>query len=119
MSENFKRAKLEDIANKLKDFDNFVVCGHINPDGDSIGSCNCLKFALEKQNKHVDINTTDKKNYCFIQMDVQPNHRLENDCFKSKENAAFTICIDHHQAEEPNCNLVYVDSKAASNSLNV
>lgn len=50
-------------------------------------------------------------------MDVQPEYRLPKEALKIKKNSDFSICFDHHQKEEPNCNLVYVDSSAAANAL--
>ncbi|MCQ2383092.1 MAG: hypothetical protein MJ060_04705, partial [Clostridia bacterium] len=57
--------------------------------------------------------------FCFIQLDVQPQYRIVDEDLAIKQKADFTICIDHHPKEEPNCNLVYVDKSAAANALNV
>lgn len=120
MSNNeFKIATLLEVAKALPKFDNFYLTGHINPDGDSKGSVDCLKLALLKMGKKVQTEKCTFDKYCFIQVDVQPEYRLPQNVDTIKEKAEFTICIDHHQAEEPNCNLVFVDSKAAANALNV
>lgn len=102
-----------EIADAIKKYDTFYICGHINPDGDSIGSVNCLKLALEQIGKTV----SEDDPQCFIQVDVQPKHRIPKDSLVIKDKSEFSICFDHHQADVCDCNLVYVDSCASANAL--
>lgn len=116
-SADFKTASLNEIKDVLLKFDNFFLTGHNNPDGDSIGSVNCLRFALEKLGKNVQTDMCTFDNYCFVQMDVQANYRIPKSVVYIKEKANFTVCIDHHQKEDLTCNLSYIDSGSAANAL--
>ena len=40
---------LSEIAERLKALDDFVICGHVNPDGDCLGAQLGLYHALKKQ----------------------------------------------------------------------
>lgn len=115
MNKEYKTASLKEIINAFERFDTFYISGHKNPDGDSVGSCDCLKLALESIGKKVQCNNAQ----CFIQVDVQPEYRLPKESLEIKNNAEFSICIDHHQEEELCCNLTYVDSSASANALNI
>lgn len=50
-------------------------------------------------------------------MDVQADYRLDANSLSAKQNAKFKICFDHHQVEQSNCDLAYVDPSAAANAL--
>ena len=45
----------QEIFDAIKKYKSFYITGHINPDGDSIGSANCLKLALEQFGKNVTL----------------------------------------------------------------
>ena len=145
-----------EIFAEIKKHDSFYLSGHVNPDGDSKGSCECLKLALEslgsevyttcgfggmgtevqptctftdKAKVQVDYTsvpippkpqvecTSDPKVDCFIQLDVQPEYRLPKESLEVKKSAKVSICFDHHQPEDANCTLAYVDSEAAACAL--
>lgn len=103
----------DEILAAIKKSDTFYITGHINPDGDSVGSCECLKLALEKIGKIIVDNDAD----CFVQLDVQPEYRIPKDALEIKSKAKTSICFDHHQPEDKNCDFVYVDSSASANAL--
>ncbi|MBE5809263.1 MAG: bifunctional oligoribonuclease/PAP phosphatase NrnA [Clostridiales bacterium] len=42
---------MRELADWLKAHDDYVVIGHVNPDGDAIGSCMAMKLALESIGK--------------------------------------------------------------------
>ena len=44
---------LENLASEILTHDSFVICGHVNPDGDCLGSMLCLSRALEACGKRV------------------------------------------------------------------
>lgn len=46
-----KNCTLEEIAALLLAQDKFVLCPHVSPDGDALGSTLALKMALEKAGK--------------------------------------------------------------------
>ena len=105
----------EEIFDEIKKYDTFYLSGHKNPDGDSIGSCKCLQLALEQLGKKVQFMPGN--NYIFFQLDVQPDYRLPDEALEAKQKAKVKICFDHHQPDEANCDLVYVDPSAAANAL--
>ena len=122
----------DEIFAEIKKHDSFYLSGHINPDGDSKGSCECLKLALESLGSEVYTTcgftdsakpqvecTSDPKVDCFIQLDVQPEYRLPKESLEVKKLAKASICFEHHQPEDANCTLAYVDSSAAANALNI
>lgn len=127
MSNDVNIAVFQKMADAVARYNTFFLTGHVNPDGDSKGSCNCLKLALEKLGKTVVMQGADADalaqlkscKFCYVQLDVQPEYRLPDDGQEIKSQADFSFCIDHHQPDAPNCDLVYVDPTAASNSLNV
>ena len=45
------QATISELAAWLRARDDFAVIGHVNPDGDAIGSCMALKLALEAMGK--------------------------------------------------------------------
>lgn len=72
---NFQTSSFDDIAIVLDKWDNFIISGHINPDGDSVGSTLGLACMLEKLKKKVICLYDDpffkKANYDFL-----PNYVL-------------------------------------------
>ena len=127
----------EEIFDEIKKYDSFYLSGHKNPDGDSIGSCKCIQLALESLGSEVvmgsgvpvpgilnkvpasgtpdPMSTSDPK--VFIQLDVQADYRIPDEALVAKQKAKVKICFDHHQPNEANCDLVYVDPSAAANAL--
>ena len=105
----------EEIFVEIKKHDSFYLSGHINPDGDSKGSCECLALALEQLGKNMKI--LPGNNFTFIQLDVQPEYRLPKDVLKIKRDAKTSICFDHHQVEDANCDFSYVDPEASACAL--
>lgn len=118
----------DEILAAIKKSDTFYITGHINPDGDSVGSCECLKLTLEQLGKDVTcpqkeenpsnfLSSEPGTEFCFIQVDVQPEYRIPKHALEIKEKAKTSICFDHHQPEDKNCDFVYVDSSASANAL--
>ena len=54
-----KNCTLEEIAALLLGHDKFVLCPHVSPDGDALGSTLALKLALEKAGKKVTLLVDD------------------------------------------------------------
>lgn len=54
-----KNCTLEEIAALLLAQDKFVLCPHVSPDGDALGSTLALKMALEKAGKKVTVMVDD------------------------------------------------------------
>lgn len=54
-----KKCTLEEIAGLLLEQNAFVLCPHVSPDGDALGSTLALKMALEKAGKKVTVMVDD------------------------------------------------------------
>lgn len=114
-----------EIFAEIKKHNSFYLSGHINPDGDSKGSSECLKLALESMGSEAMVagvlakgpasNASDPE--VFIQLDVQPDYRLPQESLDIKKGAKTTICFDHHMYEGSGCDFEYVDSEAAACAL--
>ena len=53
------------LLNLIKQSNSFIIAGHINPEGDSIGSCLALALGLKKMGK---------KNICVVSKDPVPEN---------------------------------------------
>lgn len=111
--------RLDDV---IKDMKTVAISGHIRPDGDCIGSCIGLYNYIKENYQSVDVdvylqpfsekfkflkysdlvkheNTTDKKYDLFIMLDSSSADRM-GEFLPIFENAAKTLCIDHHISNE-------------------
>ncbi len=113
-------SEIERITQKLKDSKKIVIAGHLNPDGDSIGSCFALAYALKCLGKEpmVFLEEYSPKFNCipgkeflfkgelkeaccdvFVSVDCATPERMGKP-IKLFKHAPFRICIDHHIAEK-------------------
>ncbi len=122
---------------KIEAAQEIVVCGHINPDGDCIGSTLALTLALAAAGKNVvpliaDANFPTAFEFLegysqvisaadyegtpdlFIAVDVPKADRTAEAVF---ERAADSLMIDHHQRQADWAGLAFIDSDAASASM--
>lgn len=130
-------ATLARIAGELASRDNFVICGHVSPDGDCIGSELALGAALRALGKNVVclINGTDPveaglaflpgsqqivhvcdfEGPCdtFVAVDVPTIERL-GEAAALHDAAALRITIDHHAVDTCMAELSYTDPDAAA-----
>ncbi|MBE6464183.1 MAG: bifunctional oligoribonuclease/PAP phosphatase NrnA [Eggerthellaceae bacterium] len=131
---------LQAIAQVLSSRDGFVICGHVNPDGDCVGSQLALANALRALGKTAtcvfaqDIphestlaclpgfdGIIPSSEYAgsvdtFIAVDVSDAKRM-GDAAKLFESASFRIIIDHHEVDTCISELNYVEPDAASTSM--
>ncbi len=131
---------LKGIAEQFTRLDNFVICGHVSPDGDCIGSQLALFHALKALGKKVDCilarkDTVDEQlsflpgvelmipaaDYSqdartFVACDVPTPDRL-GDGRELQAASEFTFTIDHHACEKSMSQFNYVDPEAASTSI--
>ena len=132
---------LEQIAEVIRAHDDFVLCGHVSPDGDCLGSQLALWHTLRAMGKRATcVLVRDEvvgpalsfmpgmsemipaKNFdgtceVFIGLDVPSRQRIGEDACKILDSAADSITIDHHAFDTPMCNHVYVDPDIASASI--
>lgn len=131
---------LSDLAAVLRDKDDFVICGHVNPDGDCVGSQLALWLALKQLGKRatcllikkdslekgllflpgvsemVSVDDFSGTPGVFIACDVPNDERLGG-AARIKDECTLTITIDHHLAQERVSALTYSDTSVASTTL--
>ena len=132
---------LADLARELQKHDDFVICGHVSPDGDCVGSQLALMHALRQLGKRCvcvfadnDGAIDDGLHYLpgacelmppasctgpvgvFVGVDVPTVKRI-GDAAALHGRAQLRVTVDHHAVDEPMADLVYVDSGAASTSM--
>ncbi|MDZ7672293.1 MAG: bifunctional oligoribonuclease/PAP phosphatase NrnA [Halanaerobiales bacterium] len=130
---------LENISEYIKENNDYLIIGHIDPDGDAIGSIMAFKFLLDRLGKnsllllHSDIikeydilfNYLDKDEYYIpgnsidfdklsnyknaVVLDTATAERLGN--YKKILNTHYIINIDHHHDNTKYGNLNYINSK--------
>jgi len=132
---------LEQIAEVIRAHDDFVLCGHVSPDGDCLGSQLVLWHTLRAMGKRatcvlvrdeavgpalsfmpgmnemIPAKSFDGTCEVFIGLDVPSRQRIGEDACKILDSAADSITIDHHAFDTPMCNHVYVDPDSASASI--
>lgn len=132
---------LEAIAAELKERDNFVICGHVGPDGDCLGSQLTLLHALRALGKTASVvlvkdepispdflflpgsdefvpaecfnGTCDT----FVAVDVPTPERIGEAADALRQSAQFRVTIDHHAVDSCMAELNYVDPDSASASM--
>lgn len=133
---------LEEIARQLLAHDNYVIGGHVSPDGDCLGSQLALAWALRACGKQVacvrartdaidgtldflpgaeDIAPAaeyDGPCDSFVAVDVPTPERL-GDAAALQARASFTVTVDHHAVPEAMSQLSYTDPDAASTTMMV
>lgn len=131
---------LAEIARFLLCHDDFVVCGHVSPDGDCIGSQLGLSAALRAAGKRVAcvlarddgfekpfaflpgaeglVPAVRYEGPCrtFVAVDVPTRERIGAAAALLDQSEA-SLTIDHHAVDSTMSDLVYVDPDAAAAAL--
>jgi len=126
------RASLRKIAKVLRERDRFLICSHVRPDGDCIGSTLALLLILESMGKRVaaynpspipdNLRFAPSSNRILNHLNngFEPDVMVFVDCgdpdrvdkdFKAK---GFVINIDHHPTNSIFGDLNYVDCEATA-----
>ena len=127
---------LREIAEVIHSARRFFLCGHINPDGDSIGSVLALGLVLELMGKEVVMASpnpipenliflpgaeriiTDfrqlSKIDTFIMLDCSEPHRLGSEVAELAKTARQIIVLDHHPGVDCVADYYYIDDHAAA-----
>lgn len=133
---------LAEIANRLCELDDFVVCGHVSPDGDCLGSQLALAAALRRLGKRVTCVLVKDEPVeanllrvldgaqdlvfagaykgapgAFVGVDVPTRERIGEAACALLDRALFSFTIDHHAVDTTMCDMVYVDPDAASTTM--
>ncbi len=131
---------LEQVACELEKYDSFAICGHVNPDGDCLGSELALAHALKAKGKSVVcllaksepiphnlqfLPGSDSLIYaadytetpdCFIGVDVPTAERL-GDAQDVLKRTSHSITLDHHANKTTYAKQVYVDPDSPSAAM--
>ena len=134
-------ATLSEIASELLKHDDIVICGHINPDGDCIGSTLALACALRAVGKSphtlvaddgpvdpslsfmpgfdelVFASAYDGPLDAFVVVDAPNPMRIGEAASKLKDASSLTMTIDHHAVPERHSDLSYTDPDSASTTM--
>ena len=132
---------LREIAGILRDRDNFVICGHVSPDGDCIGSQLALWYVLRAIGKTATCilvkdegipgtldflpGSCEMVPACrfngpadvFVGVDVPTRERIGEDACAILDACTTSITVDHHACATTMCEFVYVDPDSASASI--
>jgi phosphoesterase RecJ-like protein len=127
---------MEHIIQQIHQNSRFVILGHTSPDGDAIGSCFGLAFALEKLGKNVTVvlepypqkydilpgrkflftGELEQLNFdVLIALDCADVNRLGSGQLLFKR-AKHTVCIDHHETNAGFAKYNYIEPHASSTS---
>ena len=123
---------LIDFSEKIKDFNDFIIIPHINPDGDAVGSALALCDVLRKIGKTAyvaDISKSMPKNLGFIDVcgytapeNYAPKTAFAEDCADKErmfdktlfEACGNSFCIDHHVTNKGFADFNYIDADASA-----
>lgn len=121
--------KLFEVANFLKEHDNFEILTHAYPDGDTLGSGFALCLALQQMGKNARVITTNVPSKFLYLLNGVKHQSFEAETIVSTDVASDSLlgsnmgtyigrvdlCIDHHGSNNFTAKEKYVDSNAAAN----
>ncbi|MFP4236796.1 MAG: DHH family phosphoesterase [Desulfonatronovibrio sp.] len=124
---------LNKIAQTIKDFDNFLITSHVNPDGDAMGSMSAMGHLLQAMGKKFSIfnesQVPDRFNWINLPGPVENRYEPGNhswmivlDCGDFERSGKelpgkateSIINIDHHRGNPGFGNINWVDTQASS-----
>ena len=120
---------LFEVANFLKEHDNFEILTHAYPDGDTLGSGFALCLALQQMGKNARVITTNVPSKFLYLLNGVKHQSFEAETIVSTDVASDSLlgsntetyvgkvdlCIDHHGSNNFTAKHKYVDSDAAAN----
>ena len=128
-------SRMTELANFLREHDDYAILGHINPDGDTAGSCIAIALALRTLGKRavvclpgglpemykafdctVEIVTDGKMPFVpktGLSVDVSEEPRL-GDGEKLFESCEHTAMLDHHETNPSFGEVYFLDGHAAA-----
>lgn len=127
---------LADMAARMKECDDFVLCGHVNPDGDCLGSQLALRMALAALGKRATCVLVQPDSIeaglrflpgsdamiaaadfagevgAFVACDVPTSARIGEAAASIQRRARVRFTVDHHAVPDSMSEHNYVDSDA-------
>lgn len=112
---------IKEMAEKLLEFDEYMIVYHIRPDGDCIGSSFALALGLQSIGKRCAVVGRDPVPMIHQHLTSKiPQDSLENPIYFSVDAVSpmrtgnyadehFTFCIDHHRGNSINADFKYVE----------
>lgn len=134
-------ATLVELASVIRECDDFVLCGHVSPDGDCFGSQLALYHVLKAMGKRatcvlvrdeqpaasmafmpgmdlmVPAASYDGPCKTFVGLDVPTRERIGSAACALLDRAEVSITIDHHASDVAMCQHVYVDPDVAAAAM--
>ena len=124
------KISVRECVSLLKEYDNYLILTHRNPDGDTLGSAFALHRALSKLNKKSMVRCVDpihlKYSYLWdgidnediefdkiIAVDVADKKLLGED-FEAKYGDNVFLCIDHHLSNREYAENLLLEDRAAA-----
>lgn len=125
-----KKIDVKKCASLLKEYDNYLILTHRNPDGDTLGSAFALKRALDSMGKKsyircVDpmhrrysylwegVDNTEIKYEKIIAVDVADT-KLLGEAFEEMYGDDIFLCIDHHMSNREYAENLLLEDRAAA-----
>ncbi len=125
-----KKIDVKECASLLKEYDNYLILSHRNPDGDTLGSAFALKRALALMDKKSmvrcideihpkfsylwkDVDNTDINFDKIIAVDVADKKLLGEEYERLYGDNVF-LCIDHHLSNREYAENLLLEDRAAA-----
>lgn len=125
-----KSINVKECASLLKEFDNYLILTHRNPDGDTLGSAFALKRALDLLGKKSMVRCNDEIHPKFSYLwDELPNSEITFDKiiavdvadkkllgeeFEVEYGDNIFLCIDHHMSNREYAENLLLEDRAAA-----
>ncbi len=125
-----RKIDVRECASLLKEYDNYLILSHRNPDGDTLGSAFALKRALDLMGKKAFVKCVDPMHHKYsylwegidnteftfdkvIAVDVA-DKKLLGESFESLYGDNVWLCIDHHMSNREYAENLLLEDKAAA-----
>ncbi|MBQ4571677.1 MAG: bifunctional oligoribonuclease/PAP phosphatase NrnA [Clostridia bacterium] len=125
-----KMIDVMECVSLLKEFDNYLILSHRNPDGDTLGSAFALKRALDLLGKKSMVRCNDemadKFSYLWQNLDNSEikfdkiiavdvaDKKLLGEEFEAKYGDNVFLCIDHHMSNREYAENLLLEDRAAA-----
>ena len=124
------RIDVKECCALLKEYDNYLILTHRNPDGDTLGSAFALKRTLDKMGKKSFVKCVDPMHHQYsylgdgidnseftfdkiIAVDVADT-KLLGEAFENLYGDKVWLCIDHHMTNKEYAQHLLLEDRAAA-----